>query len=602
MRSFALNTPSTENSSQRTACPIVARIADVAASLPDKAAVVDAKSRLTYAELDRRATRLASRLHEIGARADRCVGVWLERSNEFIVAILGVFKSGAAYVPIDPSTPRERIAFMLGDAGAIAVVTDGSRAADAPTGRWSVIDVAERAGADSVEPPAVNDPNSLAYVIYTSGSTGQPKGVEITHASLCNLVDWHQRAFRVTAEDSASQVAGLGFDASAWEIWPYLTAGATLHVAGEETRRDASALREWMLGKRITIGFVPTLLAEQLLRMEWPSDTALRTLLTGGDALHRRPPNGLPFTVVNNYGPTECTVVTTSGTIAPSADASDAPSIGRPIENTIVLILDDALRPVEAGETGELCVGGAPVGRGYRDLPELTESRFVQYISASGERLRIYRTGDRARVRSNGEIEFLGRLDDQVKVRGNRIELAEISANLNRHPGVESSAVTVTAAGDSEALVAYVVPAPDARLTTTELREFLAERLPDYMLPDEFVRMSAVPLTASGKLDKAVLPSPSDANRLQDRLDANGGAAEEMQTRIAALVASLLEQPSVGYDDNFFLIGGHSMLGVQLVAQIRDTFGVTLTLRQLFTAPTVTALSSEIARVRAPAR
>jgi acyl-coenzyme A synthetase/AMP-(fatty) acid ligase len=440
---------------------------------------------------------------------------------------------------------------------------------------------------------------------------GRPKGVEITHANLVNLIAWHHAAFGVTAADRASQVAGLGFDAAVWEIWPPLTAGACLHIADELTRRSPQALRDWLVAEGITISFVPTVLAEQLLQARWPAGTALRTLLTGADTLRRRPVAGLPFALVNNYGPTECTVVSTSGIVTPNGDTNGLPSIGRPIANASALILDDRLRPVCPGEVGELCLAGALVGRGYRNNPELTASRFVTYVPPSGPPLRIYRTGDRARLLPSGEIAFLGRLDEQVKLRGYRIELGEIVACLDRCPGVEVCAVVAHTAEGNDAegpvLVAYVVAVPNAPLIASDLRAFLAARLPDYMIPVQYVALAALPVTANGKLDRSALPAPAADNLLPNRppgavangADPPGGIDDGCQPQIAALVASLLGQPSVGSDENFFMIGGHSMLAAQLVARIRELFGVKLTLRQLFTAPTVAGLAAEVARLRA---
>jgi amino acid adenylation domain-containing protein len=600
MRSFAprgVASPSTAS--------VVARIATAAAAVPDHIAVVDGNP-LTYSELERRSDQLAARLRTMGAGRDRCVGLYLERSSGFVVAALAILKSGAAYVPLDPSTPADRAAYILSDAEAIALVADAEKTkrfqtASAP---WRVIDVEKRGpatfdnGSTAFEP----DPDSLAYVIYTSGSTGAPKGVEITHANLCNLIDWHRRAFGVSASDRASLVASLGFDAAVWEIWPYLAAGASLHIADEVTRRSAETLRDWLIAERITIGFAPTILAEQLLHMPWPRETALRTLLTGGDTLHRRPPANLPFRLVNNYGPTECTVVATSGTVSPRENGQ--PTLGRPIANTRALILDEALRPVPAGDEGELCLGGALVGRGYRNRPELTASRFVTYIATSGESLRMYRTGDRARLLANGEIVFLGRVDDQVKIRGCRIELGEIIASLQQHcTDIEACTVSLRDLGGAPSLVAYVVPRDGVRLTSAALREALAPHLPDYMIPAHFVAVPALPVTANGKLDSSALPEPSDDNLLPSRADFDGRASTStpLERDIGELVAALLGQPSIGIEENFFMVGGHSALAVQLVARIRDTFGVHLALRQLFTAPTVAALSAEVARLRGTA-
>lgn len=578
---------------------IFERIARRAAAAPNHTAVVDTMGQLTYAELESRSAQLAAQLQGVGAGPDRCIGLLLERSTQFIVAALAVLKSGAAYLPLDPSTPPDRAMFILADAGAIALLTNVRKAQNLKAGPWRVIDV--DAGAVMPTVPFAQhetDPQSLAYIIYTSGSTGDPKGVEITHANLCNLIDWHQSAFAVTTADRASQVAGLGFDAAVWEIWPHLTAGASVYVADDFTRRSADALRDWIIAERITISFAPTVLAEQLIRASWPAETCLRRLLTGGDTLHCRPTAELPFVVMNNYGPTECTVVATSGAVSPDTETT-LPSIGGPIANTTALILDEGLRPVAPGQAGELCLAGALVGRGYRNQPQLTADRFVTYIPASGGSLRIYRTGDRVRLLENGEIAFLGRLDNQAKIRGYRIELAEIVACLKRLAGIEAAVISVReVGGGGPSLVAYVVPDGDTRLTASALRDFLASRLPDYMIPRFFVSIPTLPVTANGKLDPSALPAPEVENLIPDQLAVTTARSEGdgLQHQISALVASLLGRPSIEADDNFFLVGGHSMLGVQLVARIRDVFGVKLTLRQLFTTPTVAGLSAEVAR------
>ena len=581
---------------------IPASIARRAAATPDGVAVVDGDSRLTFGELERRSDALAARLQAAGAGPDGCVGIYLNRSGRFVVAALAAMKSGAAYVPLDPSTPAERVSAILADAGAIALVTD--RCELLPPGPWAVLAAVAPDDARSTLQRRALDPDGLAYVIYTSGSTGEPKGVEITHANLCNLADWHVAAFAVAADDRASQVASLGFDAAVWEIWPALAAGATLHIADEITRRSSQALFDWFVAQRITIGFVPTALAGQLVRMAWPADTALRVLLTGGDTLHDRPAAGLPFAFVNNYGPTECTVVATSGTVRPDDGASRPPSIGMPIADATALILDhETLEPVAAGAAGELCIGGALVGRGYRNRPELTSTRFIRHRTEHGEIVRLYRTGDRAMRLANGEIAFLGRLDDMLKIRGYRIEPGEIEACLNRCAGIAASAVAARDVGEGgPALVAYVVADRDAAPTASAVAEQLAARLPDYMVPAYFVSLPELPVTANGKVDKAALPAPCETNLLprapsaEEPSAAGPSANGHVSARLSALVASMLGQPAIAADENFFMAGGHSMLGAQLVARIRDTFGVKLTLRQLFMAPTVAALSAQIAQ------
>jgi len=587
--------PSPEGTSETcSAIPVtpsvVARIAAQAGEHFNRTAVVDDKSRITFGELEHRSDQLAAQLFAAGASPGTCVGLFLDRSVEFVLAALAVMKSGAAYVPLDPATPMDRALTILTDADAKTLLTHRGKTGGWPAGVLA-IDVDRPSGVSVSFTPIDPDPEMLAYIVYTSGSSGQPKGVEITHANLLNLIQWHQAAFDVSASDRASQVAGLAFDATAWEIWPHLTAGASLHIAEELTRRSPHTLRDWLVAEKITISFVPTVLAESLLHAKWPGDTALRTLLTGADVLHRRPAAGLPFVVLNNYGPSECTVVATSGIVDTDGADGDRPSIGAPIRNTTALVLDEDMRPVSSGEAGELCLAGALVGRGYRNRPELTASRFVTYAPQAGAPVRVFRTGDRVRQLPNGELAFLGRLDEQVKIRGYRIEPGEIVAWLSGYPGVEASAISVANSAAGRTLIAYIVPAADADLNASDLREFLAARLPDYMIPTSFVKMAALPMTANGKLDKAALPLPTAENLISSGPEL-AFTGEEAQ--IAALVASLLNVSSVASDANFFMIGGHSMLGVQLVARIRDMFGVDITLRQLFGAPTIAALSSEV--------
>lgn len=577
---------------------LIERIARHARTNPDQLAVADDQRRLTYAELEREANHLALNLVARGAGPEVCLGVWFERSVDFVVAALATLKTGAAYLPLDASTPPERIHAILEDADAKLLLTHRDKAASLENHHLPVVDLDR----DHFAPAASNQPTAnasqfhpqqLAYVIYTSGSTGKPKGVEVTHANLCALVAWHQRAFDVTRIDRGSMIAGFGFDATVWELWPYLAAGASLFIADEMTRRSSRLLRDWLLEKRVTVSFAPTLLAEQLLHESWPENAPLRILLTGADTLHQRPSQPLPFTLVNNYGPTECTVVATSGVVAPGEVAQGIPSIGRPIDGTQIYLLDESLQPVPANCEGEICIAGEGVARGYRGRPELTQEKFVSLSIGANPPTRIYRTGDRARRLESGELVFLGRLDDQVKIRGNRVELGEIITALCLYPGIDSATVALK----SGALTAYLVPDINVRMTATDLRAYLSARLPDYMIPDRYVTLTELPLTPNGKIDKGALPDPSPTNQLPETTDespATGtGGIEETLTSI---IAALLERDGVAPEENFFLLGGHSMLGVQLVSRIRDAFGVKLTLRQLFNAPTIAALSLELQR------
>jgi amino acid adenylation domain-containing protein len=513
-----------------------------------------------------------------------------------VVAALAALEAGAAYAPFDPGAPRERIAMMLEDCQPSVVVTRRQLAPRLPRGRWRIVALDTDAPEIDREPatpiqhrPA---PDDLAYVIYTSGSTGQPKGVEITHANLLNLVRWHHQAFRVTGADRAPLMASPGFDASVWEMWPYLTAGASLHLPDDVIRLDAEALRDWLIAQDITIAFVATPMTERLLALPWPSGIRLRALLTGADTLHHRPSPGLPFALVNNYGPTECTVVATSCVVEPDPHAEGLPSIGRPIEGVTAYVLDEDGRPVADGAEGELYVGGAGVGRGYRHRPDLTAERFVTNPRGGG---RLYRTGDRVRRLPDDGLVFLGRIDDQVKVRGHRVELDEIVAVLDTHPGVQASTVVARPGPDGDLrLVAYVVASPDAKLTPSALAATLRARLPDYMLPAAFVPIDALPLMPSGKVDRAQLPPPETAEPLRDpEFEAPRSPVEQ---ELAGLVAALLGVSRVGVADNFFLLGGHSLLGTQLIARIRDAFGVDVPLRTVFDRPTVEGLAEEVER------
>ena len=571
---------------------VCARIGLHAAARPDHVAVVGPDGgRLTYGELERRAVGLAAQLVSAGVGPGSCVAVFLERSPEFVVAAYAVMRAGAAYLPLDVATPAERLEYVLSDAGVGEVISDGRAL---PSGPWRTVRVDEPATVAEASPVLAGPvPEDLAYVIYTSGSTGRPKGVELTHANLANLVDWHVRAFGVTDADRASQVASVGFDAAVWEIWPHLAAGATLCIADEATRRSAPALRDWLAAEEITVAFAPTVLAEQLITLDWPAGTALRSLLTGADVLHRHPSARLPFALVNNYGPTECTVVATSGTVEPDADGG-TPSIGRPIGDTVALILDDTLQPVAAGEVGELCLAGTLVGRGYRNQPELTASRFVTLARDGDRPLRVYRTGDRVRLTEHGELAFLGRLDKQIKLRGFRIEPGEITAALNRAGAVATSAVVAREGRDGEPeLVAYVVAADGT--TATELRELLAGQLPDYMVPTWFVRLDTLPITINGKLDEAALPAPSGDNLLPGQIapDAGGGGGS-VEEQVDGIVRALLKLPAVDARANIFLLGGHSMLAMQLKSRIQQVFGVKLPLRQLFDEPTVAGIAGAV--------
>jgi amino acid adenylation domain-containing protein len=572
-------------------------VAAQAAATPDALAVVAGDRQLTYRELDTRSNQLARHLRSLGVGPDVVVALCLKRSIASIVGALGILKAGGGYLPLDPAYPTERLAFLLNDARVSVLVTAQSAKDQLPMGLWKVVGLdaeGRHPAAQPQEPPVLDlRPKNLAYVIYTSGSTGQPKGVEITHGGLLNLALWHQCAFAVTPADRASHLAAVGFDAAAWELWPYLTVGASVHLPDDSIRYEPEALRDWLVAQRINIAFVPTPMAERMITLEWPSQIALRVMLTGADVLHHYPSPKLPFLLVNNYGPTECTVVATSGPVLPDKRPDRLPTIGRPIANVQIYILDEKKRQVPLGTSGELYIGGAGLARGYRNRPDLTAERFLRNPFSSEPGARLYKTGDLAQYLANGQIAFLGRVDDQIKIRGYRIEPNEVVAVLDNHPAVQESVVVAREFGPGDKrLVAYVVSAPKVTATASGLQNFLRARLPDYMVPATFVRLDALPLKSSGKVDRASLPAPNSTNTLRD--DTFVAPRTPTEQKLAEILAPLLGLEQVGVQDNFFMLGGHSLLGTQLIARVRDTFKIELTLRSLFDAPTIGDLAAEI--------
>jgi len=428
---------------------------------PSAVAVVFEDKQLTYQELNRRSNQIAHYLLALGVGPDVLVGICTQRCLEMVVGMLGILKAGAAYLPLDPTYPPQRLNLMLASSRVQVLLTQHSLAGlklQVPAivdldSDWDTISPHSQPN-----PQIYVSPNHLVYVIYTSGSTGNPKGVAVEHGSLLNLVNWHQQAFAVESTTRASQIAAAAFDACGWEIWPYLAAGASIHLVDDFTRTEPTRLLDWLLAQAITISFVPTPLAQTLLALDWPETCALRTLLTGGDKLQQYPPVSLPFAVVNNYGPTENTVVTTSGLVTATA-ASGLPTIGRPIANTQVYLLDSQLQPVPIGARGELYISGAGLARGYLNRPELTAQCFIPHAWSQKPGARLYKTGDIARFGCDGKIEFLGRIDSQVQLRGFRLELGEIESLLVQHPEVQQTVVILREDVPSDQrLVAYVVP------------------------------------------------------------------------------------------------------------------------------------------------
>ena len=413
--------------------------------------------------------------------------------------------------------------------------------------------------------------------------------MEITHANLIHLARWHRNAFNITAGDRVSHLAGLGFDAAAWELWPNLCAGAAISLAPDAVRSSPLLLQQWLLADRVTISFVPTVHAAAMIGMDWPAATALRFMLTGGDVLHQGPALPLPFAVVNNYGPTECTVVSTSSVLQPGA--SGAPPIGRPIAGTTLYLLDERGVHVADGAIGEIYIGGDGVGRGYRNLPESTARCFARDPFSEEQGKRMYRTGDRGRRRPDGEIEFCGRSDRQVKIRGQRVELDEIGSALSRHPAIDFAAVSLKAseAGENQ-LVAYVLPKEGVHLPgASELQKHLQLNLPDYMIPAVFMQLNSLPLSPSAKVDPALMEQPGNSRPLE--ATAERADVLPIAKKLLTMFQDILHNPAMRVDDNFFLAGGHSLLGMQLITRLRTMFGVEFTFQEIFEAPTVKSLA-----------
>ncbi|WP_079318994.1 non-ribosomal peptide synthetase [Microbispora sp. GKU 823] len=560
---------------------VPSRIAWWAQVQPQRPAIVHAGTVVTYAELYDRARRLAAVLRTRGVTPGTFVALALERSPDLVVAALGVLLAGGAYVGTDVDEPEPRLNAILADSGASLVLTRAARAdrfAGGPVPALPVEEaLAEEAVADEV---AEALPSDAFYVVYTSGSTGRPKGVVVAHEGVSNLVAWYHQAFEVRPSDRMTQLARPSFDAWALEVWPCLSGGATLCLV--ETRLPESPLDfvRWLAAEQITVCFLTTALAVEMLDQPWASHgAALRVMLTGGEKLHRHPPRGLPFRLYNLYGPTETTVVATWTEVPPRASGDDqAPPIGRPLPGLHAYVLDAERRPVPPGTVGELYVGGVGVARGYLNRPELTAERFLPDPFVPEADARMYATGDLVRELPDGALDFVGRADDQVKLRGFRIELGEVETALNRLAGVREAVVVLHERGDR--LVGYVVPEdPGNPPEAGELRRELGLQVPDYMVPHTVTLLEALPLTPHGKADrKALAGRPLPVGR---GTDGDQQFRTDTERVLAELWCEVLEVSSVGREDSFFELGGDSLHAMRLANRARER-GIRLGADDLF--------------------
>ncbi|MEJ3742729.1 amino acid adenylation domain-containing protein [Actinomycetes bacterium KLBMP 9797] len=569
-----------------------------AVAAPDATAVVCGPDSLTYGELRTRANRLAHALRARGVGPDSVVGLCLPRGVDMVVGVLGILAAGGAYLPLHPDDPVDRLVFMVDDGGAGVVVTHSAVPEEVvgKLGRDIVrIDSADVTGQPGDTPVVAVGPEHAAYVIYTSGSTGRPKGVCVPHGGYANLVAWHLDQYRLGDGDRCGQFSRITFDASAWEIGPALAAGATLVVAPDEARATSDTVVEWLAAERITVTFLPVQLAERLFRDPRAADMSLRLLLTGSDRLMQYPPASLPFEVVNHYGPTECSVISTAGRV-PGAGGDRPPSIGTPVANTEIHVLDPYLKPVPVGAPGEIYVGGRSIGRGYLNRPGLTAEQFPPDPFSGRPGGRLYRTGDLGRWTPDGVLEFLGRRDNQVKIRGYRIECGEIESCLLAHPQVAEAVVVVRDDSGDKRLVGYVVPTADGGEATTAaaLRAHLLRQLPDYMVPASWVMLADLPKNASAKVDRRALPPPRPVR--PDLESPYAAPRTAVERTLVAIWSEVLGVDGVGVYDNFFELGGHSLLATKIVGMIeRDLAPGEIDLRAVFEYPTIAELAASLA-------
>lgn len=547
---------------------------------------------MDYQTLDRLSNRLANHLLGSGLQLEDIVAIPMIRSCAYVIAALGTLKAGGSYLPVDLTIPDQLLNLVLKDSGTkFACISP-----ETPnlTGSWDgktivLDDLAESLGKESESAvPIPSDPNRRAYVIYTSGSTGKPKGVEIEHHSLTNLVCFYHQWLGMTPTDRAPLVANIAFDASVADLWPVLCAGGTIHIPPMPLLSDLDGLIEWLRAEEITGGFIPTGLMELMLKRPWPKQMALRYLGTGGDTLHTRPPAGLPFMLINQYGPTENTVDSTWAVIEPQGD-SNTPTIGRPIGNVTAYVLNEAGERVATGEEGELFLGGEQVARGYLNQPELTQERFPLDPFAIRQGARMYRTGDWVRLRHDGELDFHGRRDLQIQIRGRRVELGEIEQHLHTHPAVSQACCVPVMDGDSVSGVTAHVSVSHNKLKLADtLRRYLAERLPAYMVPTGFIFYDQLPLTNRGKVDRAALRKQALVSHAELAAASLEGSIE--QAIVRQWFTSLPNASLTDVHSTFESLGGDSLGTIKLLLKVEEICGRRIPQSTFLMEPTLPGL------------
>ncbi|MBN9386360.1 MAG: amino acid adenylation domain-containing protein, partial [Chitinophagaceae bacterium] len=568
---------------------VVELFEEQAARTPEAVAVVYGGQEVSYGELDRRSNQLGHYLRAKGVREETLVAVCLDRSIELITAVLGVWKAGGAYVPIDPTYPAERIGYILQDSGCSVMIssteyrtiTGGGTAVIALDG-----DKAEIEREPGSSPTRTGGPGQMAYVIYTSGSTGVPKGVVVEHYSLLNLVNWHIREYEVCSSSRATMLAGVSFDASVWETWPYLCMGAELYIIQKVQDLTVQEIVRLYTTECITHSFLPTAFTSGFVEASRSETTRLNYLLTGGEALGVIDTTGLNYRLVNNYGPTENTVVTSWYELPPNEEYKK-PYIGKPMDNTCVYILGENNEPVPIGVTGQIHIAGNSLARGYLNQPELTAAAFSVCGFGKKERRLLYKTGDKGRWSRDGNIEYMGRMDDQLKIRGYRVETGEVEHVLGEAPGV--GRVAVLAKSDPSGLKYLVAYIEEKGIYDKEaILQHARNRLPEYMIPPLLVKLDQMPVTNNGKIDRKALAGGELRELLSNRYAA---PENDLQASIVQIWHRLLQLERVGIHDNFFELGGHSLLATRVIAVIEKEFGIKLPMRAIFEFPTVSDLS-----------
>jgi len=561
---------------------------------PENFAAVYQNSRINYIELDQKSNQLANVLLEKGVKEGMFVPVWLDRSLEWLVAILGILKTGAAYVPIDPGYPVKRVEYILADTSAEILITDTQRGNLLTEGVNTDIfyfDNTESLSHLSTELPDITiNQDALAYTIYTSGSTGNPKGAMISHHSIQHLVTWHNQYFHVDDTSHLTLVAGLAFDISVWEIWSALIAGAILYIADNEDRVGASELVDFYRRNQITHGFVPSVLAPSVVEETRKyNDLKLKYLFTAGEKLKPVLTSELSYELIDYYGPTECTVYATFKKVK-DREGQYVSSIGRPIANAQAYILGENNELLPVGAVGELHIGGNLLAQGYLNNEELTTSKFIN--SPFRENEKLYRTGDLARWKPDGDIEFLGRIDNQVKIRGFRVELGEIEQCIARLEGIQEAAVITKDHGSNKYIVAFIIIRPTEKADAAWVRQQLKEELPGYMIPAQIINVDKIPLTANGKTDTHLLKEWADKEVKE--LISTEPPTNETERIIADIWAEELERPVINMTDNFFDIGGNSLLVAIVATALNSRLDTKVYMRDIYQFPVPRQLADEL--------